>query len=739
MARPASGLARLERLSSLGAVGLVGVGAALALGRVIAGAATTRWLLVAALASAGIAWALERRGLLVAGLASAAGLVVVAGLASAHETTAYGLPTAETLRSLARAVGAVGEQARAQAAPAPPVDALVVATLIAVWAATFSCHALFARSSSPLLALIPPLCLLAFPDTVLEEELRPGFGIAMLPGVLAIVLADGWHRLRGWGPTWGGGGGREGRLGPAVVRGARGLGLAAIATAVLAPTVVPGFGSAGLVDVSRIAASDRLSVDPLVSVAAELNRSEPLEVFRVRTTAPSYWRMLTLDAFDGVTWRQSEQVGPSPLVPGAPLIAIPDAARIEQTFRITNDLGYPWLAVAPEPLFVRIDRDGTWDPVSATIAVEQPLEEGQVYRATSSIVAPDVEQLAAASVGADPRYLRLPPDLPEEIAEIARAWVREAGARTPFEQVMAIQQRLRGFTYSTDVAWRDDAASLVRFLTETRTGFCQQFASAMAVMLRTLGIPARVAVGFGPGRAAEEPDTYTVTTDDLHSWVEVPFPAYGWLAFEPTPGRTNPGAAWQAPSIDGRTCGPRSICTDPGRRGTAGREDLAARSGPRADVAARERGLGTALPVAGARRSVLFALALALALALAAALAPARRALARRRRLRRAGRDPRRLVLATYEGFAEAAADLGAGRRPGETPLEYRRRIEATVPLEAERLLRLTTLVERAAFAPAPPTSEEALDARADADEALRALRRATPRLRRLVGPYVPR
>jgi hypothetical protein len=99
------------------------------------------------------------------------------------------------------------------------------------------------------------------------------------------------------------------------------------------------------------------------------------------------------------------------------------------------------------------------------------------------------------------------------------------------------------FTYSLDVpALRGDDA-LQRFVLEDRVGYCEYFATAMAVMLRASGIPARVAVGFLPGAVtlAADPEAgrdlteFTVSTEDAHAWVEVLFPGYGWVTFEPTP------------------------------------------------------------------------------------------------------------------------------------------------------------------------------------------------------------
>jgi len=108
----------------------------------------------------------------------------------------------------------------------------------------------------------------------------------------------------------------------------------------------------------------------------------------------------------------------------------------------------------------------------------------------------------------------------------------------------------------------------------------------------------------------------------------------------------------------------------------------------------------------------------------------------RRRKLHYAAREPRALILATYDVFSERAADLGFGRGPGETPFEYRRRVEAADVLVDGHLERLTGSVVRAAYGSRAPSDDDALDAAADADQIIRDLRHSTPLRRRLFGIY---
>ena len=110
--------------------------------------------------------------------------------------------------------------------------------------------------------------------------------------------------------------------------------------------------------------------------------------------------------------------------------------------------------------------------------------------------------------------------------------------------MLAIQQHFHsnGFRYETDVEVADDADALLTFLTQTKAGFCQQYATTMAVLVRELGLPARIAVGYQAGTLQDD-GAYLVQSKNAHAWVEVFFEGYGWLPFEPTPGHgTHPNA-----------------------------------------------------------------------------------------------------------------------------------------------------------------------------------------------------
>jgi len=131
-------------------------------------------------------------------------------------------------------------------------------------------------------------------------------------------------------------------------------------------------------------------------------------------------------------------------------------------------------------------------------------------------------------------YLQLPAALDPRITELARQITKNA--QTPFDKALAIESHLRNqFTYTLNLTGKPGDDPLAHFLFETRAGHCEYFASAMTIMLRTLGIPSREVNGFLPGEYNELGGDYIVRASDAHSWVEVYFPGMDWQTFDPTP------------------------------------------------------------------------------------------------------------------------------------------------------------------------------------------------------------
>jgi transglutaminase-like putative cysteine protease len=774
MARRADPTPGHQRLLGLAAVAALSVATALAFGRVFTGRQATLELVAAALASVAIAALFERRGLLLATIASMVGLAFAITWIVLPQTAWYGLPSIQTLRAVGRSLEFVGQQARVRVAPTPALPPLMLAAVTAVWTAAFSSHALAIRAGSPLLAILPPIALVGFADTVLEDGARPFYAIVLLAAALAVVFADGVRRVRQWGPVWSGS--RTRRLG-ASVRGSRPVAFAVIAAAVLVPGLLPGFRSEPLVDFST-AGEEGAGLDPFISIHAQLTDDAPVrDLFEVETSDPQYWRTSTLDEFDGEDWRSSDpdgsEDGQTVTVPTGPLpqpqryVPPPDSNTEPFTFRILTD-GFDDahalpMVQTPEQITAGDLGDVTWDPYRGQAFVDGGLDDGLEYGIVSRVVVPSAEQLDHVIDLSEAQYgpwTSLPETLDPRIEEIAREWTKDAVS--DYGKVLAIQQHFHanGFQYSTDVDVADDADALLTFLTQTKAGFCQQYATGMAVLVRELGLPARIAVGYQAG-ALQDDGTYLVQSKDAHAWVEVFFEGYGWLQFEPTPGHgTHPNAepgtylnpAEVSTNPDGSTTNP----DDPNNLGGGGGAACVAA----ADLSPRERqlqcqierrperGPGAFVPIPsvgsttsdGSGYSVpyrLIFLGLLILLGVLLVVVPIVKSAWRRRLLGRSP-EPREHVLAAYRVFDGEAADLGLGRREGETLDEHRARLAAAIAFTDGHLGRLTIQATRAAYAADAPTREEAMSAVDDAHAAIRELRKDAGLIRRIVGTYRP-
>ena len=159
------------------------------------------------------------------------------------------------------------------------------------------------------------------------------------------------------------------------------------------------------------------------------------------------------------------------------------------------------------------------------------------YNALARLPRTDVAKLRqASSEYPEPirnLYLQLPPSIDPRVAELARQLT--ARAVTPYDKAVAIEGFLRRFTYTLNLTGRPGKDPLAHFLFVTRAGHCEYFASAMAIMLRTLGVPTREVNGFLPGTFNDIGGDYIVRASEAHSWVEAYFPGNGWVTFDPTP------------------------------------------------------------------------------------------------------------------------------------------------------------------------------------------------------------
>lgn len=759
---------RLVLLTAVLALALV---SAVAFGRVFQGTATTFRLALVGGASVLLAAALERRHILIATAATAVGLALVVAHLLYPETTRYWLPTSETLRAALKSWGAVGRTAETEVAPALPLTPLLLASVIAVWAASFAMHALAVRASSPFLSLLPPGALLSFASLVVNDGSRPLYVVAFLGSAMLLLYADGLRRVGQWGPITEWHGRTRLRLGTAAsLRGARRVALIALIVAVFLPGILPGYGSPALVQVNAGGNIQRLTSNPIIDIRPALTRRVPIEVFTVRSSTGAYWRSLTLDRFDGNTWRATDPYldGGAPigsgLLPAEPGGPGADVRRTVVSQTITwEKLSQPWVVAAYAPVSINTREEGLrYDPSTGTLVLENGGFPGLTYDVTSRALIPtpaqlDTFTLAEFSPDLKARYTQLPAEDPGEEADLAEIRQIAQGLTTNqphlYRKILAIQNHLRTrFRYDLNPQLEPGRNPVLSFLTTGRAGYCVQFASAMAVMLRTLGIPARLALGWAPGVFDPEEGVWRVTNFESHVWVEVPFPRYGWLSFEPTPRAeaVNPQAlAYQQPLSDSppeclqiprpgggpvRPCDSGSSETenDPGETSSTTPPPSVPPGDPQLPTPG-DTTVGPSLPGPGWRGAapwLLGAIALILLLAI-----PAGKAIRRRVIVARAG-PPRERVLAAYRLMSEQAADAGLRRRPHETLPEYRVRLRASVAFSDGDLDRLTALAAVAAYSDREIPPEQAEEAVEAARRAARDIGRSQGAAGRAVGLY---
>jgi protein-glutamine gamma-glutamyltransferase len=286
-------------------------------------------------------------------------------------------------------------------------------------------------------------------------------------------------------------------------------------------------------------------------------------VMRVQTGEPvNYpmlrWRGIALTNFDGRRWYSTglplrkQEPGSSGWIPLATRKELQGhpAAQV-QFVALLQPLASDALFAPAQVMAMRGNfsgEAGTYDgsmrrsylSVDETGSIYNPFHNFAQIRYEGVSLLPVARPAQARLAGTDypdeirTTYLQLPPKLDRRVPELARKITGTAS--NPYDQSLAIESYLRtNFAYTLNLTGKPGADPLAHFLFETKAGHCEYFATAMAVMLRTLEIPSREVNGFLPGEYNDVGGDYIVRASDAHSWVEAYFPGTGWLTFDPTP------------------------------------------------------------------------------------------------------------------------------------------------------------------------------------------------------------
>jgi transglutaminase-like putative cysteine protease len=658
-------------------------------------------------------------------LVSAAALFWYLALVFEASRTFYGLPSPSAAGGLAGAVTSALDASSLDFAPIPSRAGYVILVVVGMWAATTTAEIATFRWRRPLLATLPALGLFAF-DLVVADPAGSSFRVAVwLAALLTYLGLESSHRLSTWGhyiTTWRD---KEPEPDPVTGRLARRMGAGCVLAAVVAPLFLPGLESGILAWRSSTvggapggSGSGGGRIDLLATLVPSALRQSSVRLFEVDAADAAKWRLASLSRFDGETWYPVEgDLRPaSDGFPAAAASEIP-TTRLVQRIRIAG-LDSDYLPAASTPAALRfLDPGLSVDEVQIQAETHdlrfEGVDDGLTYEVASLLPRFSYRALARAEPGAPGEEYSQTPELSPEVRALRDRWIR--GAESPFEELVRIQEKLRGpdFTYSESVRPRASNDYLAQFLTSTREGFCQQFAAAFAVLSRSLGYPTRLSIGFLPGEAGEDPEHYVVTGNDAHAWPEVHFEGFGWVPFEPTPRSTSlapdytaaplgPGAGQAGGQIPGVSPDGAPVPGQARIRNEANEPLL----GPPAPPVA---------PEAEAWRRAFGRVALTAALLLAAWLVtvPLLKEWRWRRRYRRA-LTPRGAVIAAFNHFVEEASELATAPRPAsESAVAYARRVAGAERGPAVAALDLARLYERAEYGAAQVSPGDARRARA--------------------------
>jgi transglutaminase-like putative cysteine protease len=708
-----------RRSGSLLTLAALSVVAALGFARLFDDASWVLPVFLAAVGAHGVGLATRRWPIPLAITVSAVAMALLVCAVVAGHTTFYGLPTSSTLSALGRAWTAGLDSFRNAVAPTKVTPGLLLLSVGGTWICATAADWLAFRGDATLTAILPPFVLYIMGAALGKDGFQLPTTFVFVVAALLFVAAN---HAAGLPSAW-----FSGRTAPpGLVRLAMGAAPVALVVAgaglILGPNL-PGAQATPLVELRGTGGggdTSRITVSPLVDIKARLTSNPVTELFTVRSPIPTYWRLTALEEFDGRIWSSRGTYRPVgdqlPKESGEQALTY----KVVQDYRI-GPLDSFWLPAAYRP--GRVDLAGARvNAESLTLLTEKESAEGLIYKVQSEI--PRYTPADLAQAGGDPPadmqpYLELPEDFPNDVRDLARQ--KTASAAGPFQQAMALQDFLRNnYTYDLDNVQPGHSDDHLRyFLFKSKTGYCEQFAGAFAAMARSIGLPARVAVGFTPGAYDQALDIFHVTTKEAHAWPEVHINGMGWVAFEPTPGRFEPN-----PTNYTGTYNPEANPILATTTTTASAADPAAPTPttvktPKAEEDPFEN--ESTSSGSGFVRWLTQVGGGLLAVAVVLAVPPV---LKRRRRVRRRRSGPARArVAGAWSEALDRLREAGTAPAVTLTPLEFAvggtRSIAADVGSPMTRLARIFT---KASYSPGDPSEEEVTQAWAEVETLTQAL-----------------
>ncbi|MCW2759066.1 MAG: hypothetical protein JWO46_2812 [Nocardioidaceae bacterium] len=320
--------------------------------------------------------------------------------------------------------------------------------------------------------------------------------------------------------------------------------------------------------------------NPILDLRRNLRQSRDVPLVEVRTDgqpttpSPAYLRLTVLDEFTGDEWRPSQReadttaavVQALPPAPGVTALSV--GPNHVWNVKVDDSFDSTWLPIPFPTTALDVEDGWRYDPDTLdVVATGSRNAAGMSYKLTAydvQVNPASVREALGPPASLRARMTDLPPGLAPVFAQTARQVTQ--GATNDYDRAVLLQDWFRtkgGFEYSTDPASGTGIETLERFITTDRVGYCEQFSTAMAVMARTLGIPARVAVGFlRPNRTGK--GDFVFGSQSLHAWPELYFTGVGWIRFEPTPAsRTGDAPSYTVPQASDNPSAAPSASAEP--------------------------------------------------------------------------------------------------------------------------------------------------------------------------------
>jgi transglutaminase-like putative cysteine protease len=625
------------------------------------------------------------------------------------------VPTPDTVVGLGDLVQRAGPIISEEQAPVAPSPAIVLVLAAAFGALVVVLDMVLRREHG--LTVAGVLLLAVFVTPGLITGTAPSVWLFVPAAVLWLVLLRGRTAVSSAAGTV--------RHGPAVA-----LGMGGLVAALLFPTISPDIGSVAASWGKPPPQVFGRGINPMVELGTNLRRNSPVTVMSYTTTlddAP-YLKVATLPDFTGETWKPAENFNDGRFEGRLAISDDVDAERRSTRIAITQlrsellPVPYPAVDIRGLDGGYRVERTGL------TVSADSGDVRNQTYVVQSLDVQPTAQQLRASPSRVTPdlrRYVELEA-APPIIARTAREVTRDAS--TNYDRALALQSWFRSgeFEYSETAPVAEDydgnGLDVIAEFLQRKAGYCVHFSSAMAVMARSLDIPARIAVGYAPGDPQGLENgrrLYTVQSSDLHAWTELYFAGIGWVKFDPTPG-VGESTAFVEPSTTNTGDTPAEQAP----------EDAPEESnqGTRAEDEAVDS-IDPAEQTSTAPRSVAAVLVVLVGIVVAPIVV---RRLRREWRLSRSAHTPD----PAWREVQDTARDLGLVVSESGTPRAFAQQLAGRPGVDQDAVSRLLDVVERSRYAASSvPSGRAAEDARA----VISTLVAGAPRRTRLRALLLPR